>query len=160
MYQLFDESENARKGYLFEQWVVSQFSDRKFVLQDWRSDKHIGDIYPASSRNPDLVFKMYVSSWQKMFFAIECKWRSKIYESGLDWATISKRVVYYEFGTRLKMPVHIAIGIGGSPDQPEKTYLIPFEKIRYDNFIEKRTLDEFTWPENMEKLKAYLSQGF
>jgi len=157
MHHLFDESENVKKGYLFEQWVVSQFLDRKFQLQEWRSDKHFGEIYPASSRHPDLVFKMFTSSGQKVFFAIECKWRAKIYEGRLDWASVSKRVVYYEFGTRLKMPVHIAIGIGGSPDQPEQTYLIPFEKIRYYNFIEKRILDDFTWPENMEKLKAYFS---
>jgi hypothetical protein len=116
----FDESENVKKGYLFEQWVVGQFPVSKFLLQEWRSDKHFGDIYPASSRNPDMVFRMFAPERHKTFFAVECKWRAKTYDGGIDWASKDKRITYNKFGTKLKMSIHVAFGIGGSPDKPKR----------------------------------------
>ncbi len=58
------------------------------------------------------------------------------------------------------MPLHVAFGIGGTPDSPENTYLIPFDKIRYFDFIEQRLLDEYKWPKDLLDLKNYITKGF
>jgi hypothetical protein len=127
------------------------------LLQEWRSDKHLEDIVPVSSRNPDLVFRMFTDATPKTFFAIECKWRAKTYDEGIDWASMGKRIIYNKFGTKLKMPIHVTFSLGGSPDQPEKCYLIPFEKIKYYDFIAQQLLNKYPWPNKLADLKAYMS---
>lgn len=154
----YDHTENEKKGYLFERWVVGRFPQHKFLLQDWRSDKHCGEIYPKSSMNPDLVFRMF-GPGQKIFFAVECKWKAKNYDGQYPWAATYKRIVYNKFGVKLKMPIHVALGIGGSPDQPEHAYLLPFEKIRYQDFIDQRLLDQYPWPEDLAGMKKCIAHS-
>ena len=149
---------NENNGYLFEQWVVRQFHEEIFQLQEWRSDKHVGDRYPASCKNPDLVFKQ-LGLGRRAFFAVECKWKSDVKGEEYPWAEIRKRSVYNKFGERLAMPVHVALGIGGKADAPKHNFLIPFEKIKHVNFLTQALLDLHVFPENRQKLKSYLSPG-
>jgi len=150
----YDHSENEQKGYLFEQWVVSQFPEFKFLLHEWRSDKRCGDRVPKSSYNPDLVFQMF-NSKRKLFFAVECKWRAKSFDGNYPWAVVNKRIVYNKYGVKLQMPIYVAIGIGGFPDKPESSYLIPFEKIRYKDFLNQQLLMNYPWPKDFIELRNY-----
>jgi len=146
---------NEIKGYKFEQWVVTQFPEELFPLQEWRGDKHVGGRYPASCKNPDLVFKQ-LGLGRRSFFAVECKWKAQLKAAEYPWANLRKRSVYNNFGIRLAMPVHIALGIGGEADQPKNIFLIPLEKIKHIDYLDQSLLDKYKWPENLQKLKMYL----
>ena len=134
--------ENAQKGYLFEKWVVSRFNTASYQLIEWRSDKSVGKVYPASSLKPDLVLSTKDPA-AKVFFAIECKWRSAIKPSGWHWATDNKRYNYQRFAERYDMDVFIIAGVGGQPMSPEQVYIIPFEKISGQNFLTLKQLERY-----------------
>ncbi len=100
---MMNPSINEIKGYKFEQWVVNRFPEELFPLQEWRGDKHVGNRRPASSKNPDLVFK-HQGLGRRSFFAVECKWKEQLKASEYPWVEIQKRRIYDNFGIRLAMP--------------------------------------------------------
>ena len=147
---------NEIKGYQFERWVVKRFPEELFPLQEWRSDKHVGERYPASCKNPDLVFKQ-LGLGRRSFFAVECKWKERLQEDLYPWVETRKRKVYNNLGVRLAIPVHIALGIGGEADEPKNVFLIPLEKVKHIDHLDQSLLDKYIWPENLQKLKSYLT---
>ncbi len=140
---------NEIKGYQFEQWVVKRFPAELFELQEWRSDKHVGRRYPVSCKNPDLVFKQKHLG-RRSFFAVECKWKEHLKASEYPWTELRKRNIYYNFGVRLAMPVHVALGVGGEADMPENVYLIPLDKIKHIDRLDQTLLDQYKWPGNLQ----------
>ena len=133
------------KGFLFEQWVVKQFNSQGFTLLEWRSDKEVNGIYPLSSKKPDLVFELN-SGELKMYYAIECKWRKDLSN---EFNLVSKRKLqeYKDFSDKMQTPVFVAIGVGGSPGNPEQTYLIHLSELVETGIIGDRFLKSYLWPD-------------
>jgi hypothetical protein len=52
-----DRNEDKKKGYFFEQFVVSKFSEQYFTLMHWRSDKFFNGIYAQSNMNLNFMVK-------------------------------------------------------------------------------------------------------
>ena len=132
-----------RKGYLFEQWVVKQFSLQGFTLLEWRSDKEVNGIYPLSSKKPDLVFE-FDSGESKKFYSVECKWRKDLL-SGFNLVSKGKIHEYNEFSIKMQTPVFVAIGIGGSPGSPGRTYLIPLRVFLESSTTSDLILSKYAW---------------
>src|ERR1700738_899387 len=116
-YPSFWLSPNEHKGYLFEQWVVNQFPEKNFQLIEWRSDKHIGKRSANSGKNPDLIFQCK-SQKPVTYFAVECKFRTKLSESSPKWAEQYQVENYLNFQAKSKIQVFIALGIGRHPYDP------------------------------------------
>lgn len=71
-------------------------------------------------------------------FSVECKWRTDFYKQGIEFAKPDQFKRYQKFENDRKMPVFIAIGVGGSGKNPDKLFIVPLNKFD-DNFksIEK-----------------------
>lgn len=121
--------QNKQKGDAFEEFMVRTLANTDSELLHWRGDKICFDdddniLSPTATTWPDLEWRCKHSG---KHFAVECKWRR-------SWQRKDPKVQiakdprkmsdYLSFGTERGIPVFIALGIGGSPDNPRELYLI------------------------------------
>lgn len=62
-------------------------------------------------------------------FAVECKYLSHTREGLIKWAEESNIKSYALYQSKFRIPVFIAIGIGGHPTAPDKFFVTPFENL-------------------------------
>lgn len=122
--------DNYEKGLRFEKFVIELFNERFFKKKIWRESRnHDGSPVPYDYWNPDIEMELEVFGRKKYRFAVECKWRREFRKGQLSWATSAQICNYQIFQDQVRIPVFIAIGIGGEPDNPEKLYLTPLNSI-------------------------------
>ncbi|RLG27879.1 hypothetical protein DRN70_01385 [Methanosarcinales archaeon] len=129
---LQQENENYEKGVDFERYVVELFrkQEKYFAIHSWTgdlSDKYQG-VRVESDSEPDLTIR-YKPTDEK--FAVECKYRSYLYNDKLCWTTWEKLKDYRSFAQKNIIPTFIVIGLGGNPRNPEQMFCIPLEKAKY-----------------------------
>jgi hypothetical protein len=116
------------KGFLFEQFIAEKFDQKYFKVLNWRSDKIAKGVYPESNMHPDLEVKFtYYDTVALM--AIECKFRQAAVSGMVDLAGKDQLERYRKFQNEKKIPVYIALGFGGEPNQPENLFLLPLKNI-------------------------------
>jgi len=117
------------QGRQFEEYVKLLFNQDHFYLKKWRQSGTIPkDTYILDFCYPDLEF-IFVGKNQHPF-AVECKWRTKFKKGKIDWATKKQITKYLEFEFKRAMPVFIAIGIGGTPSNPENLFVTPLCNLK------------------------------
>lgn len=138
-----DFDENKAKGDAFEKFVVKNFDQKYFTLQEWRSDKYVDGIYAVSNHFPDLevVFNFKTKGVNEAF-AIECKWRGYYYKNEIKWAENYQINNYKEYAAKLNIPVFVVIGIGGKPEKPNELFIVPLPNMK-DNVISKTELENY-----------------
>jgi len=110
-----------------------------------RSDKGAEGFYPESNKYPDLLLEYRPASTS---FAVECKWRSKWWKKedgkeSIDWAGGDKKIENYNnFSAKNSVPVFVAIGIGGTPDNPKELFIAPLKALKY-RYAERSYLERF-----------------
>lgn len=130
------ELTRKEKGDLFESYIAHHFVKCGDEFIDWRGDKksnlHGRFIYPKSSTWPDLEF---FNSQHQVYYAIECKWRSKWEYCERGICALKRMYEYNEYSEiRSKItPVFLALGIGGKPDNPKELYVFPIRQEWLDN---------------------------
>lgn len=118
------------KGDQFEEFVLLLFNQRKFKLERWNNSRKKNNVYPLYLTNPDLelIFKGQYNNYK---FAVECKWRQSFKLGSIDWVKNEETIKKYAtFQSRNKIPVFIAIGIGGLPSDPAKMFVTPLDQIK------------------------------
>ncbi|MDD4249863.1 MAG: hypothetical protein PHT13_12250, partial [Methanosarcina sp.] len=118
--------ENVEKGDQFEKYVVDRFDDRFFSIVEWTTDmsrKH--NRFVESDCNPDLVIRDRKTN---EIFCVECKYRSRLVNGYFDWSYPEQMNRYFSYAHERKIPFHIVLGFGGSPDSPSEVFCVPLEK--------------------------------
>jgi len=157
--KLVIDSEALRKGHAFEDFIVTLFNERNVVLLEWRSDKTASNgVYPASCSYPDLEFKN--RGKLKHRFAIECKWRNDWRDGGVYWAERYQIVNYLDYQNQNRIPVLVAIGIGGVPSNPDRLFITPLDHISMYTHVFESHLCHFNRNpkqriDNAEQLKLF-----
>lgn len=144
-----NEKTSKQKGDEFENFVISKFDRRYFLLKDMRSDKGFEGNYPESNKYPDLILEYKPESVQ---FAVECKWRQRWwdvnYKSYINWTGGDddrggrKIETYLQYSQEKGVPVFVAIGIGGKPSAPEELFVAPLDSLKLPK-AEKTYLERF-----------------
>ena len=138
-----DFDENKAKGDAFEKFVVKNFNQKYFTLQEWRSDKYVDGIYAVSNHFPDLeVIFNFKEKGVKEAFAIECKWRKNYFKNEIEWAKDYQIKNYKEYADKLNIPVFVVIGVGGEPEKPNELFIVPLPKMKV-NVITKSELANY-----------------
>ncbi len=124
------------KGDKFEKFIVKKFDKNYFTVKEWRSDKYIDGVYAESNMNPDLELEFHMKGFSTRF-ALECKYRSGLYNGYVELAKERQLHNYKQFETERKTSVYIALGLGGEPENPDELFLIPLKhltsnKLSYD----------------------------
>ncbi len=132
------------KGQRFEQFIIKLFNEHFFYLKKWRKSEKFGD---ASLRidywNPDLEMELVFTGTRKYRFAVECKWRRELCNGKIRWAEDHQICSYRMFQDQVRIPVFVAIGIGGEPDNPEKLFLTPLNNIHMHSELYETDLIPF-----------------
>lgn len=133
-----------KQGRIFEQFMVENLY-KKFELIGWSCDKLVDKEisldttkYGSTIHNPDLLLRYKKSPW--FILAIECKWTSEI--ENLKQLHKEQIQNYYKFERKEKVKVYMALGVGGTGDNPEDIYIFPLSgKIIKDKKIDIDLLD-------------------
>lgn len=131
-YYVYRSTNPHQKGIRFEAHVESLFPSDKFILVDRTRDiSKFSNRKVESDSNPDFVFRVKDT---KNEFAVECKWRASWYTKngkvGMYW-DLKHQESYVKFSQAKSMPVYIAFGIGGRPEQPNEVHFIEVAKTIY-----------------------------
>ncbi len=118
------------KGKRFEKFIIEGFDEKQFtIVEQTHSHQTNSERYVESSMNPDYILRHNRS---KSEFAVECKYRSSLDPKGmLNWSNPAQLSRYKAFAAKRKIPVYIAIGLGGVDTDPEDLFLIPLEEAKF-----------------------------
>ena len=118
--------DNYDKGKAFEQYIINLFNQHSFHRKKWRKSEKFTDRFSSIDHsNPDLEMELVFTGAKKYRFAVECKWRKEFKAGSMTWANDSQICSYQIFQSQARMPVFVAIGIGGEPSSPEKLFVTP-----------------------------------
>ncbi|MFD2246168.1 hypothetical protein [Pontibacter ruber] len=132
---------NKKNGDDFEKFVVQKFDKKYFKIKEWAGDKYVNGRYAETTQHPDLLLEhSYKTETSEL--AVECKWRRDFYNEGIVIASSEQLERYKEFEEDRKIPVFIALGVGGSASNPEQLYVVPLRAIKY-NFITATYLEKY-----------------
>ena len=119
-----------KSGNDFEKFIVQKFSPKYYKIKEWAGDKYVEGRYAETSTQPDLLMELNTKG-KSHIFAVECKWRKRYGQSGIEFATDDQLERYKKYEKDKGIPVFIAIGIGGEGDNPEQLYVIPLKRLKY-----------------------------
>ena len=147
------------KGRKFEEFVVSLCSDKsRFKLLAWRSDKICGDTYARENLLPDLQLRHRLDTGEVDYF-IECKYRSSLHDGVLD---LSSKLGRYRrmASAETNSELFLAVGVGGSPDNPEQFYIIPSRMVKRDYIIHIQNFEKCLCSKDAEGFHNYINHYF
>lgn len=143
--------ESYEKGLEFEKFVVKGFNRKYWTIKDWRGDKGVDGMYAESNTYPDLEMRLKTKS-TSCVVAVECKWRSAADRSGNIKISYPEQLKRYKaYANDSGIPVFIFLGLGGSPDNPDKLYIVPLSMLSSP----KIKLEELGKFENKTKTNFY-----
>jgi hypothetical protein len=123
--------EAFKKGEEFENYVENNlFPEKYFILLSKTHNYETNNKrYVEDSLKPDLKFKDKKTG--KIFY-VECKYRSKLYDDKFHWAKNDGQFNRYkDIESNENTETFIAMGLGGTPDNPDEIYLMPLKEIKY-----------------------------
>jgi hypothetical protein len=123
-----NKPESYVRGDEFERFVRERLFTRDSydLLHRTHSYTDNKNDYIASSLEPDFRFRSIENNFQ---FYVEAKFRANYHNGGLEWCTSHQLKRYQAIDNRV--PVLIAIGLGGQPKTPERVFLIPVSHIKF-----------------------------
>jgi len=133
-------STSLEKGHAFEDYIVNLFNEQNFQLLNWRSDKiATNGVIPQSNSFPDLEYVFMGNKRHR--FAVECKWRKRFIGGKIEWATHYQIQTYEKYEKENRIPVFIAIGVGGECSNPAKLFVTPLCNIsKYTEVFESQLI--------------------
>jgi hypothetical protein len=132
---------NKKNGDDFEKFIVQKFDKNYFTIKEWAGDKYVNGTYAKTTQQPDILleFKFRQKTSQ---LSVECKWRKNLYNNGVEFAKQEQFERYKKFQNDIKIPVFIAIGIGGKGLSPEQLFVVPLAEIE-SNYIHINKLKNY-----------------
>lgn len=128
-----DDELNVDKGKIFEELVVKMFMEKKeyFEWIDKTPDVKVGDEYPKSNMNPDLLikFKNTKHGWQEDI-AIECKYRTGHTNNEVFIDEERKIQNYKNYQRDTKINTYLALGFGGKPEAPKRIFVLSIDDVK------------------------------
>ncbi|AEH06351.1 hypothetical protein [Methanothermococcus okinawensis] len=121
-----------QKGEAFESYVLNQlFPEEYFEILDMTHNFETNSKrYVKKSLKPDFLLKDKKTG--KIFY-VECKYRSKLYQDKFHWAKSNEQSNRYRtIEKEENIQTYIAMGLGGTPENPDNIYLMPLKEIKYN----------------------------
>lgn len=147
-----------QKGRQFEDFVVALCSDKsRFKLLAWRGDKISGQTYALENLLPDLHLRHRLDVTE-VEYLIECKYRSSWGDEGIDLS--SQYMRYHNAAKDRQMELFIALGVGGTPSNPDELYLVPGRMVKLDKKLDRARFVKCLCPKDADGFHAYINHYF
>lgn len=117
-----------QKHYAFEHFVVRKFDRLYFELVEWRIEKDTHTTQQNDSAAPGLEYD-YVDHQGRIHFALDCKWRDRLDADELPLFNYLRKETYKRLADKIKKPLYVVIGIGGTPSSPQELFVIPSAEL-------------------------------
>lgn len=125
------------KGNKFEDYVANILKDNSIRIKEWNKGSVTSEgAFGENALNPDMFVADKTDSMNLEYW-IECKFRSSIPEKGfeLEQYQIDR---YSAIQGKSKRKILIALGLGGSANNPDRFFIIPLDSIkRFKHIPEK-----------------------
>ena len=72
-----------------------------------------------------------------------CKWRKRFDKGVIEWAHAYQIKNYLAYEKATKIKVFVVIGVGGTPDKPERMFIAPLQKVALEVFLTEFALKPF-----------------
>jgi hypothetical protein len=147
LFYVFNYYRGYAKGVQFEKYVSSLFSKELWTITDRTKDssKKLERLV-ESDMNPDFTFR-HIST--RKLIAVECKYRSyfargKYGDYGYWWKK-EQGERYKKYGEKMNISVFVALGIGGTPQKPNRFFLCPLNVLNTTpyGFVTEKILKPF-----------------
>jgi hypothetical protein len=136
------------KGDDFEKCLRKKiFTKARYELVMKTHDFHVNsEDYVESSLYPDFLFRDKKSN--KEFF-VEAKYRENLFQGKVEWCKEYQLRRYRKLRNEIpsKIPIIIAIGFGGRPQNPKQIFLVPLDEIKYSSLY-PHFLNDYEFEEN------------
>lgn len=146
------------RGNAFEDFVCNLLSDWRLKLLDRTQDAvSSGGVVAESCKNPDLHVEQKRGEGKPIDYYLECKYRSNWKDGAVtfeDWQFDR----YRKFQKDNKRKVLIALGVGGTPDNPKTFMIVPLDSIQ-DNTI-KQIKTQYVVQPTSSSLIEYMNDYF
>lgn len=123
--------QNKKSGNDFEKFIVQKFNKKYYIIKNWAGDKYIDGRYAETTPQPDLLIELKQKEGN-VLFAVECKWRKNERNESFEFATNEQLERYRKYETEHKIPVFVAIGMGGEGSDPKQLFIIPLKRLKYN----------------------------
>lgn len=129
-----------RMGRDFEEYVIGLFPPAEWEIEDRSSDTtHTMGRRVTGDVSYDWIVKHRKTGRR---FILQCKFRSRFFRDGIEWATAYQIRNYKDFQQRTGYEYSVCIGVGGCPKQPERLYLAPLKRLN-SLFVWRKELEIF-----------------
>ena len=136
------EPEITIHGHEFENYMISLFNRKHFKLLAWRSVlRTSAEVYDTTQSYPDLEFQF--ADTRKYRFSLKCEWRENFRDEKVCWSDPGTIRQYLQYQELHSVPMYVAIGIGGAPQNPEKLFVTLLDKVNVQNEITKSELMQY-----------------
>lgn len=119
--------DNDQLNRVFEAYIADKFDREEYRLVHWRRDKKLRKTSSPEDYLPSLSFQLSDNS--SIQFAIECQFSSSFTNTNairVSTQEIDKCYLYQQNNNR---PMFVILGVGGSPEKPERIYVVPLNDI-------------------------------
>jgi hypothetical protein len=123
--------QNKKSGNDFEKFIVQKFDKKYYIIKNWAGDKYVDGRFAETTPQPDLLIELKQKEGNKLF-AVECKWRKNERNESFEFATNEQLDRYRKYETEHKIPVFVAIGMGGEGSNPKQLFIIPLKRLKYN----------------------------
>lgn len=127
-------------GEEFEEFALNLFPDEEYILLNRTHDFETNEMrYVEESKYYDFKLEHRQTGYR---FAVECKYRSNLYQDKFNWAKEFQMKRYKDY-KRDNQPngYYVMMGLGGKPGYPNQIFLVPLLDIKYvglfKSFLEK-----------------------
>jgi hypothetical protein len=123
--------QNKKSGNDFEKFIVQKFDKKYYIIKNWAGDKYVNGRFAETTPQPDLLIELKQKEGNKLF-AVECKWRKNERNESFEFASNEQLDRYRKYETEHKIPVFVAIGMGGEGSDPKQLFIIPLKRLKYN----------------------------
>ena len=106
---------------------------------------------------PDLHIRHKLKNAVVEYF-VECKYRSSWGEEGID---LSGQFVRYRKAAKDRgLELFIALGVGGSPSNPDEFFIVPGRMMKFDKKIDRARFIRCLCPKDTDSFHNYIGQYY
>ncbi len=118
-----------KSGDDFEKFIIQKFNKKFFNVKEWAGDKYVNGIYADTTTQPDILMEFKLKGESTEFW-VECKYRSNTGKKSIKFASIAQFERYKNYEKEREIPVFMAIGYAGKPNNPERLFIVPLKYLK------------------------------